>query len=240
MNPEPLSPELLREFRKLSACVVASAIETFDVRLRNTGFANSSVHSMFPELPPLVGYAATARILTADPPMEGHSYYARPDWWQYIRTIPEPRVIVIEDTDSHPGLGAFVGEVHANILLALGCAGLVTNGAVRDLPAVHATGFQMFAGNVSVSHGYAHVFDFGSSVELGGLQINPGDFVQGDLHGVQTIPREIAARVASVAHDILLKRKALIELCRSKDFTVAKLDETLRSMESNSMKFPNK
>jgi 4-hydroxy-4-methyl-2-oxoglutarate aldolase len=240
MNPEPLSPELLGEFRKLSACVVASAIETFDVRLRNTGFANSSVHSMFPELPPLVGYAATARILTADPPMEGHSYYARPDWWQYIRTIPEPRVIVIEDTDSHPGLGAFVGEVHANILLALGCAGLVTNGAVRDLPAVHATGFQMFAGNVSVSHGYAHVFDFGSSVELGGLQINPGDFVQGDLHGVQTIPREIAARVASVAHDILLKRKALIELCRSKDFTVAKLDETLRSMESNSMKFPNK
>jgi len=240
MNPEPLSPELLGEFRKLSACVVASAIETFDVRLRNTGFANSSVHSMFPELPPLVGYAATARILTADPPMEGHSYYARPDWWQYIRTIPEPRVIVIEDTDSHPGLGAFVGEVHANILLALGCAGLVTNGAVRDLPAVHATGFQMFAGNVSVSHGYAHVFDFGSSVELGGLQINPGDFVQGDLHGVQTIPREIAARVASVAHDILLKRKALIELCRSKDFTVAKLDETLRSMESSSMKFPNK
>jgi 4-hydroxy-4-methyl-2-oxoglutarate aldolase len=240
MNPEPLSPELLGEFRNLSACVVASAIETFDVRLRNTGFANSSVRSMFPAFPPLVGYAATARIRTADPPMEGHSYYARPDWWQYIRTIPEPRVVVIEDTDSHPGLGAFVGEVHANILLALGCAGLVTNGAVRDLPAVRATGFQMFAGNVSVSHGYAHVFDFGSSVELGGLQVNPGDLVQGDLHGVQTIPREIAARVASAAHDILLKRQALIEQCRSKDFTVAKLNETLRSMESHSTKFPNK
>jgi 4-hydroxy-4-methyl-2-oxoglutarate aldolase len=240
MNPEPLSPELLGEFSNLSTCVVASAIETFDVRLRNTGFANSSVRSIFPEFPPLVGYAATARILTADPPMEGHSYYARPDWWEYIRTIPEPRVVVIQDTDSEPGLGAFVGEVHANILLALGCVGLVTNGAVRDLPAVHATGFQMFAGNVSVSHGYAHVFDFGGSVEVGRLRINPGDLIQGDVHGVQTIPREIAARVAPVAHDILLKRKALIERCRSKDFTVAKLNETLRSMESNSTKFPNK
>ncbi|HXN17341.1 MAG TPA: RraA family protein [Candidatus Binatus sp.] len=239
MNPEPLSPELLGEFRKLSTCVVASAIESFDVRLRNTGFANSSIRSMFPEFPPLVGYVATARILTADPPMQGHSYYARPDWWQYIRTIPEPRVVVIQDTDSQPGLGAFVGEIHANILLALGCAGLVTNGAVRDLPAVRATGFQMFAGNVSVSHGYAHVFDFGGSVELGGLEINPGDLIQGDLHGVQTIPREIAARVASVAHDILLKRKALIELCHSKDFTVAKLIETLWNMESNSRKSPN-
>jgi regulator of RNase E activity RraA len=240
MNPEPLSPELLGEFRKLSTCVVASAIETFDVRLRNTGFANSSVHSMFPDFSPLIGYAATARILTADPPMEGHSYYARPDWWEYIRTIPQPRVVVIQDTDSQPGLGAFVGDVHANILLALGCAGLVTNGAVRDLPAVHATGFQMFAGNVSVSHGYAHVFDFGGGVELGGLKIHPGDLIQGDLHGVQTIPREIAARVASVAHNILLKRQALIELCHSKDFTVAKLNGTLRSMESNSTKFPNK
>jgi|HubBroStandDraft_6_1064221.scaffolds.fasta_scaffold01287_1 4-hydroxy-4-methyl-2-oxoglutarate aldolase len=240
MNPEPLSPELLGEFRKLSTCVVASAIETFDVRLRNTGFANSSVRSIFPDLPPLVGYAATARILTADPPMEGHSYYARPDWWEYIRTIPEPRVVVIQDTDYQPGLGAFLGEVHANILLALGCAGLVTNGAVRDLPAVHATGFQMFAGNVSVSHGYAHVFDFGGGVDLGGLRINPGDLIQGDLHGVQTIPREIAARVASAAHNILLKRKALIELCHSRDFAGAKMNETLRNMESISTKFSNK
>jgi 4-hydroxy-4-methyl-2-oxoglutarate aldolase len=239
MNPEPLSPELLGEFRKLSTCVVASAMETFDVRLRNTGFANSSVRSMFPDFSPLVGYAATARILTTDPPMEGHSYYARPDWWEYIRAIPEPQVLVLQDTDSQPGLGAFVGEVHANILLALGCVGLVTNGAVCDLPAVHATGFQMFAGNVSVSHGYAHVFDFGGSVELGGLQINPGDLIQADLHGVQTIPREIAPRVVSAAHDILLKRKALIELCHSKDFTVAKLIETLRNMESNSRKSPN-
>jgi len=240
MNSEPLSPELLGEFRKLSTCVVASAIETFDVRLRNTGFANSSIRSMFPELPPLVGYAATARIRTSDPPMEGHGYYARPEWWEYIRTIPAPRIVVIQDVDPIPGLGAFVGEVHANILLALGCAGVVTNGAVRDLPAVHATGFQMFAGNVSLSHAYAHVFDFGGTAELGGLNIKPGDLLQGDVHGVQTIPRDIAARVASVAHDILMKRRVLIELCRSSDFTAAKLHETLRNMESNSTKFPNK
>src|SRR6202044_3859994 len=108
MNPDPLSPEQLGEFRNLSTCVVASAIETYAVLLRNTGFANSSLRSIFPEFPPLVSYAATARILTADPPMEGHSYYARPDWWEYIRTIPEPRVVVIQDTGSEPGLGAFV------------------------------------------------------------------------------------------------------------------------------------
>ena len=240
MNSEPLSTELLDQFRQLSTCVVASAIETFDVRLRNTGFANSTIHCIFPDFSPLVGYATTARIRTADPPMEGHSYYARPDWWQYIRTIPAPRIVVVQDIDAIPGLGAFVGEVHANILLALGCTGIVTNGAVRDLPGVHATGFQMFAGNVSLSHAYAHVFDFGGTVELGGLPVNPGDLIQGDLHGVQTIPRQIAVRVARTAQDILRKRRILIELCRSQDFTLEKLYDTLRQMESNSANFPNK
>lgn len=232
MNTEPLSPELLGQLRKLSTCIVASAIETFDVRLRNTGFANCSVRCIFPELPQLVGYAVTARIRSADPPMEGHSYYSRPDWWRHIHTIPEPRVVVVQDVDNPPGLGASVGEVHANILIALGCIGIVTNGAVRDLRAVQATGFQMFAGNVSVSHAYAHVFDFGGTVEVGGLEVKPGDLIQGDIHGVQTIPAEIAARVPSAANNILVKRRALIEICRSSDFTVEKLSDAVKRLES--------
>jgi 4-hydroxy-4-methyl-2-oxoglutarate aldolase len=240
MNSESLLPELLDEFRNMSTCVVADAIETFDLRLRNAGFANSTIRCVFPDLPPLVGYAVTTRIRTADPPMEGHTYYARPDWWQHVQTIPKPRIIVAEDVDSTPGIGAFVGEVHSKILLALGCAGIVTNGAVRDLPAVRAAGFQMFASNVSVSHAYAHVFDFGGTVQLGGLTISPGDLIQGDLHGVQTIPREIAAPVASAAREVLRKRTILIKLCHSADFTIAKLYETLQRIESNPTQFPNK
>ena len=117
-----------------------------------------------------MGYAATARIRTANPPMEGHGYsYERTDWWNHILSIPAPRIVVIEDVDEPAGLGAFVGEVNANILLALRCEGLVTNGAVRDLDEVRRSGFQMFAGNVSVSHAYAHIFDFGGPVKVGGL-----------------------------------------------------------------------
>jgi regulator of RNase E activity RraA len=232
MNTEPFSPEVLSQLRELSTCTVASAIETFNVRLRNVGFTNSSIRCIYPELPRLVGYAATARIRSADPPMEGHSYYARPEWWQYIQTIPEPRVVVIQDVDNSPGLGAFVGEIHATILMALGCHGIVTNGAVRDLRALQAAGFQMFAGNVSVSHAYAHVFDFGGTVEVGGMNVKPGDLMQGDIHGVQTIPREIAARVPSAGNTILQKRRALIESCRSDDFTLGKLHEAVKRLES--------
>ena len=200
---EPLTPAHLERFRHLSTCVVASAIEGFRVRLPNTGFANSSVGCVFPDLPVMIGYAATAKVRSSSPPMEGRGYYyERTDWWNHILTIPAPRVVVIQDMDHPPGLGAFIGEVNANILLALGCSGMVTNGGVRDLNAVKAMPFQMFAGNVSVSHAYAHVFDFGGTVEIGGLTIRPGELIQGDRHGVLSVPLEIAAVSMSVALEI--------------------------------------
>lgn len=55
MNREPFSPEVLSQLRELSTCTVASAIETFNVRLRNVGFTNSSIRCIYPELPRLVG-----------------------------------------------------------------------------------------------------------------------------------------------------------------------------------------
>jgi 4-hydroxy-4-methyl-2-oxoglutarate aldolase len=82
----------------------------------------------------MLGYAVTGRIRTSSPPISGRCYYDRVDFWEYVTRIPAPRVIVMEDVDHTPGLGALVGEIHATIGLALSCVGYVTNGAVRDLP----------------------------------------------------------------------------------------------------------
>lgn len=228
MKPSQLTPTQLDQFRRLSTCVVASAIETFQVRLPNTGFADSTVRCVFPDGPPVVGYAATARIRASNPPMEGRSYYFRTEWWNEILKIPAPRVVVVEDLDRPPGLGAFVGEVHAKILQALESVALVTNGSVRDLPEIKATGFQLFARNVSVSHAYAHVFDFGGTVEVGGLKISPGDLIHGDLHGVQTIPLDLATKIPGVAADILKRRQHFVRLCRSADFSLESLREAMQ------------
>jgi len=233
--PGRLAPGDLERLRRLSTCVVASAIETFRVRLPNTGFADSSVQCIFKERPPLVGYAATARIRSAKPPMVGHGfYYERTDWWNHLVSTPTPRVVVIEDMDDPPGLGAFVGEVNAHILLALDCHGLITNGSIRDLDQVARTRFQMFARNVAVSHAYSHVFDFGGTVEVGGLRIHPGDLIHGDRHGVQTIPVEIAANVPAVADEIVLRRQHLIGLCDSEDFSIDQLREALQEPDLRS------
>ena len=232
-NPSPPgapTPAHMEQLCRLSTCIVASAIEVFDVRLPNTGFADSSIRCIFPDFPPVAGYAATARIGTATPPMEGGRYsYARTDWWNHLLSVPAPRIMVIQDMDSKPGVGAFIGEVHACILRALGCVGVVTNGAVRDLREVGKTGFQAFAGNVSVSHAYAHVFDFGGPVEVGGLKVRPGELIHGDLNGVHSVPVEILPSVLSAADEIVQKRRHLTELCCSRDFNITELRDAVKT-----------
>ena len=231
-----LSPAQLDELRQFSTCVTSSAIETFGARLHNAGFADSRIRCQFKQLSPVVGYAATARIRSANPPMErrDYFYYDRVDWWNHILSIPAPRIVVIEDLDDKPGLGAFVGAVHANILKALGCVALVTNGSVRDIPEIESTGFQLFASNVAVSHAYAHLFDFGGKVRVGGLDIAPGELVQGDRHGVQTVPLKIADKVPAAAREILKRRRRLMDLCRSADFSVEKLQKLMTQEEKES------
>jgi regulator of RNase E activity RraA len=159
--------------------------------------------------------------------MSGRCYYDRMDFWSYVATIPEPRVIVLQDVDHMPGVGAFVGEIHANIGQALNCVGYITNGAVRDLPAVKALGFHLFSGSVSVSHAYAHLIEFGEPVEIGGLKIAPGDLVHGDRHGVQTIPLELVSEIPREAERVLRLESELIQFCKSPQFSLKGLSERL-------------
>lgn len=218
-----LASEQFEILRRLDACTLANAIETFHARLRNEGFADNSVRCLFPHLRPMLGYAATVKIRGSAPPTTASNYTDRTDWWDYILSLPAPRVVVVQDVASKVGLGSLLGAVHVNILRALGCAGAVTNGSVRDLPAAEKLDFPLFAGSVSVSHAYVHIVEFGTPVEIGGLKIESGDLLHGDLHGIQSIPSDIAGKIPLAAAEIIAREQELIALCQSEDFSLDKL-----------------
>lgn len=226
-----LTEDQLGALRRIDTCMVANAVETFHVRLRNAGFTDASIHCMFEDEPPMVGYAATARLRSGEPPIAGRTFRDRGDFWNScVLGVPSPRILVLEDIDHPQGRGAFLGDVHAAILKSLGCIGYVTNGAVRELPAVRAMGLQLFAGNVAVSHAYAHIFDVGAPVKVGGMEVRPGDLLHGDRHGVLTIPAEIATAVPAVAAELQRAEQKVIDFCRSKEFSVAKLSELMKKI----------
>jgi len=226
MTPAAPHPkETLEALRALDTCAVSNAIETFGLRLRNEGFAIQSAFCQFPKMPPMLGYAVTGRIRSSNAPITGGWYYDRMDFWGHIHTIPAPRVIVMQDVDRIPGTGALVGEIHAQIGRALDCVGYVTNGAVRDLPAVEGLGFHLFAGSVAVSHAYAHIVDFGEPVEIGGLRIDPGDLVHGDRHGIHTIPQKVASQVPALVVEMRARERELIDYCQQPGFSLRTLAE---------------
>lgn len=233
--PQKTIPErALEQLLKFDSCTVSNAIEQFCVRTRNEGFVNSSIRCIFPQSPPKVGYAVTARIRSSSTPVTGRCYYDRADWWAHVRSRPAPRFLVAEDVDPTPGFGALFGEIHANIATALECVAYLTNGTVRDLPGVATTGLQLFAAGISVSHAYAHVVNFGDPVQVGGLQIKPGDLLHGDQHGVICIPLSIAPEIPRIATQLLQSERELIELCRSEDFSFEKLTQEMERVARKS------
>jgi 4-hydroxy-4-methyl-2-oxoglutarate aldolase len=227
-----VGPDSLNALRALDGASIANAIETFDIRLRNEGFADPSIRCLLTAHDPAVGFAVTARIRCSSPPPVGHRYHDRTDWWNYIVSLPAPRFVVVEDIDENPGLGAFVGAVHGHILRALGCEGYATNGSVRDLATVRdSVGMQMFATGVAVSHAFAHIVDFGGPVEIGGLKVQSGDLLFGDDHGVQSVPTSLADALPGVVADMKINEQAVIQFCRSREFSIDGLRTLVRSLK---------
>jgi regulator of RNase E activity RraA len=220
--PDRLPPEQLEELKLFDTPTISNAIERFNVRPRNEGFMSSEIKCMFPDLGRMVGYAATATIMARQPAPEGLRV-SRHDYWDYLVSLPAPRVVVIQDLDNPPAVGSFWGEVNGNIHKALGCIGTVTNGGVRDLDEVHALGFHFFACAPIVSHAYVHLVQFNVAVEVGGVVVRSGDLIHADKHGAITIPHEIAADLAEMCREVQRAERSTISFCKSPDFSLERL-----------------
>ena len=208
---------------RFDTCAISNAIEYFGVRLRNEGFTCPGLSCMTGADERILGYAATFRVRSTDPPVIGGRFAERTEWWNTIESLPRPRIAVFEDINGETGGGACTGEVNVAILKAFGCKGLITDGMVRNLPGLKKLGLPVFAKSLSVSNSYLHIIDFGTPVEIMGLEVHPGDLIYADCHGVLNIPIGIAAELPAVAERILREDKAIIEVCQSPDFSPANL-----------------
>jgi regulator of RNase E activity RraA len=219
-----LDPALLEALRRFDSPTLSNAIETFSIRPRDEGYMSMDVRCLFPDLRPLVGYAATATIRARKRSAHGDQTAL----YQHVREVPRPCVVVVQDLDEPPGCGSLWGEVNATIFGALGCAGCVTDGCVRDLKEARAMGFQFFARGPGVSHAYVRVETAGEPVTVGGLRVTPGDLIHADQHGVLLIPREIAAELPAAADRVVATEQSLLNWVRSSDFNADELIERRR------------
>jgi regulator of RNase E activity RraA len=98
---------------------------------------------------------------------------------------------------------ALWGEMMSMRALKLGAVGAVVDGYSRDTPGILNLDFPTFsAGRYAQDQGpRGKVIDYRVPIEFGGVRINPGDIVFGDLDGVLVIPQEQEREVIHAAHE---------------------------------------
>jgi len=211
--------------RSIDTPTVCNLIEIVTPERRGAGYTVSHLHCPFPDLPPMVGFAKTVAIRARDK-VSGPGYMQkRMDYLDYVATAPRPSVVVIEDKDDPPGYGAFWGEVQTNVHKALGCLGTITNGSVRDIPAV-AEGFQMLSGSLSPSHAYVHVVEFGVPVTIHGMAVKSGDLVHADRHGAVIVPVDKIDAMQTALDGLARQEARIIAAARAPGATVETIKAT--------------
>jgi len=126
------------------------------------------------------------------------------DWAKPVEAIDRagPGDVIVIDAGGGPT--AVWGELASWSAQGRKVAGVVIDGAIRDLDAILEMGFPAFSRSVSSDAGEPKgLGEIGIEVTVGGQRVRPGDWIFGDLSGVVVVPRERAAEVANRALDVL-------------------------------------
>jgi len=93
------------------------------------------------------------------------------------------------------------GELLSTAALARGCAGVVVDGAVRDVAKMRELDFRCFAAGTCPRDSLhrVRVSELDVPVQLGGVTIEPGDIVVADDDGLVVVPRAIEREVLARA-----------------------------------------
>ena len=96
---------------------------------------------------------------------------------------------------------AYWGEILTATARMRGAVGAVINGFHRDTPRVLEQGWPVFSrGRFAQDSGVrTQVADYRCHIEIGGVAVDPGDLVFGDLDGVVIVPKQVEREVITAA-----------------------------------------
>jgi regulator of RNase E activity RraA len=232
MAEHPFTLDDLEALRQWDTPTICNALEVVVPQRRGHGFTVRALVAADPKLPPICGLARTGTIRAATPAARSAeaSRAMRIGWYEYVAKASLPTIVVIQDLDDTPGLGAFWGEVQSNVHKALGCQGGVTNGSIRDIDML-ASGFQLLAGAINPSHAHVHTVAFGQEVTVHGMHVAHEDVVHADRHGAVVIPHDAVRKIPAAIELLVRKEKVILDMCREPGFSIAKLREALQKAD---------
>ena len=215
-----LDPELLTLLRSVDTPTVCNAIEVAQGKRGFSRFTRGTMICSAPEGGAMVGFAKTAKIAALEPPTENQDIIKerRMNYYRYMSEVDGPMVTVIEDVDYPDCIGAYWGEINTKVHKGFGLSGVLTNGVVRDLGDL-AEDFPVVAGSVGPSHGFVHVREIDTPVNIFGMTVTPGELIHADRHGAVVIPNEVIPILKDSIHKLFASERLILDPAEKTEFS---------------------
>ena len=172
------------KLRSLSAAILSDVMDSLGLRDQ----AMRSFVRPLDDSSVLVGRARTGLYMPVYQVREGENPYE-----VEIALVDDvrPGEVVVLACDGPSERIAPWGELLSTASVARKSAGCVTDGLVRDVRQIREMGFPVFSGGIGPldTKGRARMVERDIRVACGGVQVDPGDIVFGDVDGVVVIPR---------------------------------------------------
>ena len=229
----PLTPQVIAELANIDTATVSNGLNSLEEQDPTRGFGDWTIRCLFPDLPPMVGYAVTVTMDTVTP---GHSFDVEA-WLSFVRAVeaaPKPAIVVMQDVGPDVSRSCHGGDCMTLLVQKMGGVGIVTNGGFRDLKDIEPLRFPVFASGCVPSSGTNRIVETDVPVTVGGMYAESGDLIHGDASGVINVPVELASRTVAAAQDMINEENRYREFVRSVDFSVDKYEKFMRSPASGS------
>jgi RraA family protein len=144
-------------------------------------------------------------------------------------TLAKPGDVMVIDGGGYTS-HALLGALMVHTAMAIGMAGMIVNGGIRDAAEIREMGFPLFARGVNPNGPSKEgPGEINFPISCGGRIVNPGDLIVADDDGVVVVPRGMAEKALQEARAVIQKEAARIQEIKSGIITRPGLDEILKA-----------
>lgn len=196
--------EIIDGFMKVSTCNVSDALDKLGLRCGAGG-----IRPLY-DCPKIVGPAITMKVIPYGPEVPSGHMGADP-----LSVSQEGDIIVIDNggrTDQNCW-----GEILSYAAKQKGVAGVIIDGACRDVDIIQQIRFPVYARGVVpfTARGRNVQGDYNCTVQIAGIQVRPGDLIMADVNGIAVIPRERAEEVLEISLELCAREEEMAQMLLS-------------------------
>lgn len=149
--------------------------------------------------------------------------------FQKAISLAQPGDVIVVDGQQGDLVNALCGELMVRWAMSRGLAGMVIDGAIRDVDTLRMLDFPVYAGGVTPKGPYKQgPGEINVPINCGGVVVHPGDIVVGDADGVVIIPAKDGPAVLEKAKAKFQKETEIRAAIAKGTWNFALTDEALK------------